>query len=533
LENKKTFRIILGNARHGKTYKLCELIHNDIVNGIPVALYTQSHANRLKICKSMHDMYGDNIYNISDVQAAIDYKQNLWTDADNLYIDELGLFNSQHGKNLWVNCVGKKNIAVNGDVHQIQNSDWLHTFIMEGLKQGGKKALDKYNAYVNGELWGDLVISQRDVKAYKRLYRNVDVEIVYATPEGDYKPNRALIDLWEREGDSPFINKIGLNDVIEYLRNGGTDIQVLTTTSETREKFINMVESDWINNIKIGSVVFCKENKRCALQRRTYFNGEYYKVVAIDGYKYTLNKIGDAPGGYKGFCVSRSELAVCFQPPYCICVAKGQGTDFKHAIFYVEERDVDIVDKKMLYTCVSRAREKYDIIVNGNYQVVNRLLIQGKYIRMFDTSTRSAKKINYLDDLHYWFSREVNKHNFTCIKDIYKAWREYRADGGVTSYQNFTLDFKMLFPEYKPAINNGKQDGNITVASEKGGEKSLVDDAETTVKKLIDFMLSEAKNNNLQRLNMTMSNLLNINELGDLKNGDSRDIISPYIVSPY
>jgi hypothetical protein len=76
---------------------------------------------------------------------------------------------------------------------------------------------------------------------------------VYADHQGIGRHN---LDLWDKEGDKPFINRITLS---EAVKNGYT---ILMATKDTRKYVIDLIHPDWIHNIKEEDVLFCNENDR-------------------------------------------------------------------------------------------------------------------------------------------------------------------------------------------------------------------------------------------------------------------------------
>ena len=498
----KEITLYLGHARNGKTWKLKEHYANNPNKN--KSLFTLAHRNRLKIATEIKQQYDIDITLQTDVEAAIQYNTRTWENAEFIYIDEIGLFTNESHLIVGRNWIGKKHIIATGDVHQIINSKLLYKLIFDALKQGNKDDLKKYNKYAG---WDGLTISDDDIKKHKIMFKDCTVKIVYAS----YPAPRQNLDTWDRDGDKPFLNRITLQEAVKQ------DYKILTATTATRDFVINMIHPDWINNIYKGQLLFCKENDRGSKQSKRYFNGLNYVIYEYDNNEYILHEENGTNNNT--FKVSKSELYSHFQPPNVICVAKGQGSDFKDVLMYVREDDIKAVNKHLMYTACSRARENYEIIYDGS-STYNFLLMCQKTIG-HNRRTRTDNTIFRQDEIRQFFSNSRNLEEAYCIKNVFYIYKYYKENvcflDETVKYRQFVDDFNFLYPEYK--------------FEEKPKEKEDLKGAKIPVERALKLLVSDLKNYNHAQREKALLKLLNINNKENENTIKKQEECTSYIYS--
>jgi hypothetical protein len=218
----------------------------------------------------------------------------------------------------------------------------------------------EFNNYAQ---WEGLTITAEQIKN-KKLLCDCDTEFIYAGFDGAQKNN---INKWYIEGDKPFINhypsKEETQNRLKDVYNQGWTI--VTYTIKSREYLINLIHPDWINNVKEGQNLLCKNNDKGSKKDKRFFNGRnyiVYEVVKNDYvYQYMLHEEGK-PNNL--FTVNKTELYENFQPPRIICIQKGQGTDFENVLLYIGNRDTTMVNRNSQYTAITRSRNQYEIILD-------------------------------------------------------------------------------------------------------------------------------------------------------------------------
>ena len=510
----KKITLLLAVARMGKSYTMRQIINDNTLQGKNGALFTFAHANRIRQINELKSKYGIDYTFNSTVHAAIPYDNCTLLNADVIYIDEVGLFPDDHEIDTIINqeWYGKKEIVATGDVHQIQNGKMLYTLVMEALKQGGKKALEQYNLYAE---WKQLIITEQDLKRYKRKLKDVTVEIRYIQPKPEiYVPPRQNLEIWETQGNQPFVNKITLDEAIQQ------GYQILTATQETRDYVIATYFKEWYRNMIPGeTILFCKNNQKCNRKDRSYYNGVDYIVMgyhknAVSGQiSYELINYNAENG--KRFTVNKTQLISDFQPPECICVQKGQGTDFPNVVMYIKEGDT--VNRQLMYTAVSRARNQYHIIIDGD---VDKIIKQGDFVVPFGNMRITNERQERLIKLENLFNPNAWRVNeLTNKKQLHEyLYNEHFYD---VNYRQFCLDFDLLFPSYKFPKPIKVEVENMTIREDRKAKKVL----DLSVK----MLLSDRGNRNYSRRLNSLRNILNNNKLDTVNVVGSGSWCKPYI----
>jgi Viral (Superfamily 1) RNA helicase. len=493
---KTKIKLLLQWGRRGKTYKMVEYLSQSITEGNKIALFTFAHINRIRIAEQVKERYNYDIEMCSEVEAAIPFNVDTWEQADTIYIDELGLFTNDNKMRITEAWIGKKDIVATGDVHQIQNSDILYTLILEALKQGGKPAIAEYNKYAE---WTELLISEKTIEKYNQIFPNVEISIEYPS----FPAVRNNLDIWETQGNKPFLNNI----ILDYFVKKPT-YQILTTTTTTRDYLINKLCPEWYNNIKVGNEVFCKENDAGRKDEKRYINGKHYYVITIDNKFITLIEKGKEYNNSKYFNISKPELITNFQPPKIFCVQKGQGTDFDNVLLYVTQDDIKSINKQVSYTAVSRARNEYYILFEGDSVDEYQFLNKSEYIIPFARKGKNITTLNRLESISFFVNN--NKEKYSSIKEIFQGYVEYKsnilfAEKCNVKYDQFFKDFKVLFPD----LIVKKEQINMSVRYIKSHVK--------VIKNCTQMFLSDLSNNTRVQRQNSLFKLLNINVVSEKK----------------
>jgi len=119
-------------------------------------------------------------------------------------------------------------------------------------------------------------------------------------------------------------------------------------------------------------------------------NGEEALIKSYDGRNVEILYSGASEVPEK---ISVDELYENFTLNYCVTVHKSQGSQYDNVIFFIEP-DQTIIDKKSMYTAISRAKERC-IIISKEIDFIN---LQKK-----------GKKLNMKNSL---FMEESNNYNF-------------------------------------------------------------------------------------------------------------------------
>jgi hypothetical protein len=450
-------KLILGWARQGKTFKMEEIFAADTRRKV---LYTFAHKNRLKICDDIYNRYKQNVIEYTDVLAAIDLKGALWENAEVVYIDEGGLIPFTNHRTIGREWEGKKELVVTADVHQILNSDILYHWIKDALKQGTKDDLEQYNKYAE---WDGLTITEDDIKNHHHVHYKVVIE--YA----DYPAPRHNMDMWEKDGDAPFINHLGSKEAIDSrLREAvNQGYQILTGTTKSRDYVIEILHPDWVHNLKKGDKLFCKENEdHVKRDEKRYYNGLYYDVDIVEEFPFMVVLRSE----HKAVPISfdnKLELQNHFQPPEVICVAKGQGTDFKDVLFFLTGEDYKFINRHLMYTAVSRARERYNIICDfEKKEDHDQFYLRSKMVKGHNPrrpKNREKELRHYL--IKHYFQNKIDQ--FHSIKEVYQEYvnqmdQAFGMEKKSVKQRQFIEDFNFIFYGHKfpqkPKVNYSVRD---------------------------------------------------------------------------
>lgn len=95
-------------------------------------------------------------------------------------------------------------------------------------------------------------------------------------------------------------------------------------------------------------------------------NGETAKILYFDGKKVTI-EYSDSKGSSEEIGIN--ELYENFMLNYCITVHKSQGSQYPNVVFIIEPKQT-IIEKKTIYTAISRAENRC-VIISNQYDFVN------------------------------------------------------------------------------------------------------------------------------------------------------------------
>ena len=126
-------------------------------------------------------------------------------------------------------------------------------------------------------------------------------------------------------------------------------------------------------SIKFFYCCFCTENDYTSKQMRA--NGEEATIKEFDGKHITILYSEDD----KSEPIGIDELYENFMLNYCVTIHKSQGSQYDNVIFFIEP-DQTIIDKKSMYTAISRAKQRC-IIISKEFDFIN-LQKKGKKLNM-------------------------------------------------------------------------------------------------------------------------------------------------------
>jgi len=148
-------------------------------------------------------------------------------------------------------------------------------------------------------------------------------------------------------------NTASLNFILQNIFNPIKDIEYYIIPSN--HKYEN-------NNIfRVGDKIIRTENDYTSKQMRA--NGEQAEIKDFDGIIVTIEYIGGANDMDKRDEISVDDLYENFVLNYCVTVHKSQGSQYPNVIYLIEP-SCSIIEKKAIYTAISRAKERCIVISN-------------------------------------------------------------------------------------------------------------------------------------------------------------------------
>lgn len=104
-----------------------------------------------------------------------------------------------------------------------------------------------------------------------------------------------------------------------------------------------------------GDKVLLKKN----MAEHNVFNGDIGTIIEVDQKAETV--VVDFEAG-DPVTFQRRELSDCLSHAWCISIHKAQGSEFQHVILVIDPAAGFMLDKRLLYTAVSRAKKRLDIV---------------------------------------------------------------------------------------------------------------------------------------------------------------------------
>lgn len=172
-----------------------------------------------------------------------------------------------------------------------------------------------------------------------------------------------------------------LNNILQNVYNP-LDNNLLLDEILSNNKYENSF------TFRVGDRIIRTENDYSSKKMRA--NGEEAEIKEFDGKHITIqySGINDKPE-----LVGIDELYENFMLNYCVTIHKSQGSQYDNVIFFIEP-DQTIIDKKSMYTAISRAKERC-IIISKETDFINL--------------QKNTKKLNMKNSL---FMEESDNYNF-------------------------------------------------------------------------------------------------------------------------
>jgi len=157
-----------------------------------------------------------------------------------------------------------------------------------------------------------------------------------------------------------------LNNILQNVYNP-LDHNLLLDEIPSNNKYENSF------TFRVGDRIIRTENDYTSKQMRA--NGEEATIEEFDGKHITILYSGDD----KSEPIGIDELYENFMLNYCVTIHKSQGSQYDNVIFFIEP-DQTIIDKKSMYTAISRAKQRC-IIISKEFDFIN-LQKKGKKLNM-------------------------------------------------------------------------------------------------------------------------------------------------------
>ena len=152
--------------------------------------------------------------------------------------------------------------------------------------------------------------------------------------------------------DTKFIfNTIQINNILQDIFNPVID-NVEHYTIPSNYKYENKF------TFRVGDKIIRTENDYSEEKMRA--NGEEAIILDFDGKDITINYSGSSDKPEK---IGIYELYENFILNYCVTVHKSQGSQYNTVVFFIEPSQL-FIEKKAIYTAISRAQERCFIISN-------------------------------------------------------------------------------------------------------------------------------------------------------------------------
>lgn len=195
----------------------------------------------------------------------------------------------------------------------------------------------------------------------KDTYEIVDTIIKLAK---EYPDIQVLAPMYHRTGGIDEIN-LALQELINPRERKKKEIQVGTTTFRENDRvmLLRNLPDDDVYNGDMGVIEFIEKDK-------------HNYVVGVD--------FGNQLVEFE------SDLLYYLKHAYCISIHKAQGSEYDHVAVVVDQGAIGMMNKRLLYTAISRAKKQLFIV--GNKPLFeNRVLLLQKHIRQTDLLNKILK----------------------------------------------------------------------------------------------------------------------------------------------
>lgn len=116
------------------------------------------------------------------------------------------------------------------------------------------------------------------------------------------------------------------------------------------------------SEMKVGQVTFREGDKVLLKKNRTnenVFNGDIGRVAEVDQVGEVVTVAFDE---HNLVSFPRKEISENLSHAWCISIHKAQGSEFQHVILVMDPASSFMLDKRLLYTAISRAKKRLDIV---------------------------------------------------------------------------------------------------------------------------------------------------------------------------
>lgn len=141
-------------------------------------------------------------------------------------------------------------------------------------------------------------------------------------------------------------NTVLLNNIIQDIFNPSNNLNNIPSNLKYENKFV----------FRVNDKIIRTENDYSGEKMRA--NGEEATIKDFDGRNVTIQYFGQTE---KPEEISVDNLYENFMLNYCVTVHKSQGSQYDNVVFFIEP-NVKHIEKKSIYTAISRARERCIVI---------------------------------------------------------------------------------------------------------------------------------------------------------------------------
>jgi hypothetical protein len=190
--------------------------------------------------------------------------------------------------------------------------------------------------------------------------------------------------------------------------------------------------SDWDEHMTEGFKLLCKANQEG--QGRNAFNREWtnsvhYNFIREDEKCYILKEVD---GDGKGIYIPKPIFKEYFQPYNVICCTKGQDTDYKDVVYYIDTADIRSCYKQLFYMCATRARENFTVLVDDRdsetveqrertiAENIAKIIDADSFVRPFSESYGSLDHLHHIEAvMHFMQLHEKDILREITVRGVY------------------------------------------------------------------------------------------------------------------